>query len=105
MVGVVFEPCVAHPLHLRVGVEVPGHSQGVLAVPLHAKRQRLDPLQQLKGVERAERGAGVAQRHGARTADVRGRPERLVVHHTVVARLGLVEVCVAIRMFRPGELS
>ncbi len=62
-------------------LEVVGHPQGVVHVALHAQAQGLQPLQQQEGVHRRQRGAGVAQRHGAYPPDEGGRAKGLGVDH------------------------
>ena len=62
------------------GCVAPGSSAtacGVAAVLAHAQRQRLQPLDEQEGVERAHRRAEVAQQRDARLDDVGDRPERL----------------------------
>ena len=59
-------------------------AERVLDVPVHPQAQRLDPLQEEEGVERAERGAEVAQRLGAQLHQEAVDAERLVERETVV---------------------
>ena len=73
------------------------------AVALHPQRQRLDALQEQERVERRERGAGVAQQHGAHAADVGGGPERVAPDDAVVARVGLRQARVAVGVRGPVE--
>ena len=63
-------PGVIHPGHLRVLGQEPRDRHRVLAVPLHAQRQCLQPLQEHEGIERAHRGADIAQELNAQLDDV-----------------------------------
>ncbi len=55
---------------------------------LHANAERLDALQQLKGIGRRQAGAEIAQALGARPHDERGRSELLVEDDAVIAGIG-----------------
>jgi hypothetical protein len=78
-------------LHLRMVLQELGDLQRVVADAVHAQRQRLDALQDQEGVERADRGAHVAQRHDAGAADVGGGAEGFGVDDAVVGNVRLVE--------------
>ena len=69
-----------------------GHGERVLRVALHAQVQGFDALQQQEGVERRERGAGVAQALHAGLEDEGQRPEGLGVGEAVVGGIGLGEL-------------
>ncbi len=56
---------------------------------IHADAQRLDALQQLKGIGRRQTGAEIAQAFGARPHDERGRAELLVEDDAVISGIGL----------------
>ena len=60
-------------------------------VAIHAHAQRLDALQQLKGVGRRQAGAEVAQAFGARPHDEGGRAELLVEDNAVISGIGFGE--------------
>ena len=80
---------VAHPRHLGVRFEEFGHAPRVFDVPVHAHRQRLDALEQQKGVEGRQRHAHVAQRLHAQLHEKGVVPERVVETQVVVGRRGL----------------
>ena len=63
---------------------------------IHANAERLDALQQLKGVGRREAGTEVAQALGAGPHDEGGGAELLVEDNAVIAGIGLgqhPEIC------------
>ena len=105
VVFVVGQAGVADPGHLGVFLQVLRHLQGVVADAVHAQRQGFDALQDLPGVERRERGAGVAQRHDPRAGDVGRRAQRLGIDHAVVAHVRLVQALEARLVLGPGELA
>ena len=66
-----------------------GDRQRVVAMALHAQRQRLDAGEDQEGVERRERGAEIAQAQHA-AGDGEGEvAEGLVQHHAVIFRARL----------------
>ena len=67
---IVFEAGKAHPLDVGVRFQVPGDSEGVLAVAIHAQRQGFNALKELPGIVRGDAGSEVAQGNGAHTQDV-----------------------------------
>ena len=71
-----------------VGEEVE-HGAGVGNVPLHAQRQRLHALDQVKRALRGQHGAEVAQALGAGAGDEGRGAEVLGVGHARVAGIGL----------------
>ncbi len=105
VVVVALQARVVHPGDGVVGLEVLGDLQGVLLVTLHSQRERLDALQDEEGVERRERGAGVAQQHRAAARDVGGRAHRVAPDDAVVARVGLHERLEALGILRPVEVA
>ena len=62
---------------------------GIGDMTLHADAERLDALQQLKGVGRRQAGAEIAQAFGARPHDERGLAELLVEDDAVISGIGL----------------
>ena len=70
------EARVADPGHLGPGLEPLGDRQRVLAVARDPQRQRLEALEEEERVERAERGADVAQALDAQLEDEREVAER-----------------------------
>src|ERR1039458_2177154 len=62
---------ISHPAYQRVLLEEPRDLQRILAMLPLAQRQRLQPLQQQKRVERTETGTDVAQQLYARLDDER----------------------------------
>src|SRR5437868_6440478 len=55
MIAVALEPRIAHPCDLRVFDKPVSDDERIVAVALHAQRQRLNAGQDEKGVERRER--------------------------------------------------
>ena len=96
--GVGRQPGVVDPGDLRMLLQKLGHRQRVLAVALHPQVQRLEPLQEQKGVEGAHGRPQVAQQLHAHLEDEgdvpqpRKVPERLPELHPVVGRVGLGEL-------------
>ena len=82
-----------------------GDLQRVVADAVHAQRQGLDALQDQEGVERADRGAHVAQRHDAGAADVGSGAERLGIDDAVVGNVRLVEALELGFVLGPRELA
>ena len=79
------EARVADPGHLGPRLEPLGDRQRVLAVAGDPQRQRLEALEEQERVERAERGADVAQALDAQLQDEREVAERGRVADAVVA--------------------
>ena len=77
-----------HPLDRLVRGEEFEHRGGIGDVAVHADAERLDALQQLKGVGRRQAGAEIAQAFGARPHDEGGRAELLVEDDAVIAGIG-----------------
>ena len=71
-------------------IEVARDRDRVLDMARHPQRQRLEPLQEQEGVERAHRRAEIAQRFGPQLHQVAVGAERLVELQSVVGgrRLG-----------------
>ena len=61
LVGAAFQPGIVDPGNFVPGFEPLRQRQGVLAVLLNPHRERLEPLYDLEGVERAHRAAKVAK--------------------------------------------
>ena len=86
VVGVVFQAGVAHPAHLGVSLQEPGHGQGVFTVPGHAQGQGLQPHVEQVGVHGGGDGAEVPHELGGGLGDVGSlQSEALGVGHAVVA--------------------
>ena len=83
--GMRLEARVADPGDLGPRLEPLGDRQRVLAVAGDAQRQRLEALQEQERVERAERGADVAQALDAQLEDEREVAEGRRVADAVVA--------------------
>ena len=80
----------------------------VAAVLAHPERQRLQPLDELEGVEGAHGRADVAQQDDPRPDDVGDGPQRLHrlgPHRTVVAGIGLVQRGEALGVRGPVEVA
>ena len=105
MVAVVFQPGVIDPLDLAMLAQVAGHRAGVFRDAVHAQRQRLDALQDQKGIERRDRRPGIPQRDHARAADVSGRSKRLGINHAVVRHVRLVEAAETLLVLGPRKLA
>ena len=78
-----------HPLDRLVRGQELEHRMGIRHVAVHANAERLDALQQLKGIGRREAGAEVAQAFGARAHDEGGLAELLVEDDAVISGIGL----------------
>ena len=70
--------------------QITRHLQGVCAMPIHAHGQGFQPLQEQKGVERAQAGPQRAQYFTARLHGVTEITEGFIKAHAVIAlgRLG-----------------
>ena len=79
-----------------------GDRQRVVAVALHAQRQRLDPGQDQEGVERRDRRAEVAQAEHARGDGEGEIAEGLVQHDAAIFRARLRQHRIVARL-RPVE--
>src|SRR3972149_5759687 len=97
------EARVADPAHLRSGLQPPRNGERVLAVPGDAQRQRLEALEEQEGVERAERGADVAQALNAQLENEGEVAEGARVADAVVARVRVDEVGPEALARRPVE--
>src|SRR3546814_6689830 len=71
--------------------QITRYGDGVVAVAIHAQRQRLHALQQQERIHRRQRRAGVAQWHGARVRNECGGTEIARVDDAVIGRLRLAE--------------
>ncbi len=74
-----------HPVDGLVGAEEFEYGLGICDVALHADAQRLDALQQLKGIGRRKARAEVAQAFGARPHDECARAEFFGEDDAVIA--------------------
>ncbi len=101
----IFQPGVLYPGDLRVILQERGHRHRVVAVALHAQRQRFQPLQDHEGVERRQRRAHVAQRHNAAATNEGGRAEGLGIDHAVIGRVGGIEQRETFRVLGPRETA
>ena len=81
------------------------HGLGVGVVTLHPQRQRFDALEEEERVKGRECGAGVAQQHGANTADVGRRSERVGPDNAVVAGVRPDEDLELLRLRAPVEVA
>ena len=68
---------VANPRHLGMLLEVFCDSESVLAVPDDAKGQRLDPLEELPRIVRADGGPEIAQGYRANPKCKCNGPQRV----------------------------
>src|SRR5579862_1302540 len=88
------EARVDHPVDLGMDGEELGHRLGIGDMRLHPQRQGLDPLDELEGVERADRRSHVAQQGHTGLQDIGDRPQRLHSlgpDRTAVTGIGLVQ--------------
>ncbi len=83
------EAGIRHPGDGRMPFEKLGHPFSVGDVPLHAQMERLDAGQDHEGIERRERGAEIAQAHGAGFHGVAEIAEGLREGEAVIGRVGL----------------
>src|SRR3546814_17941714 len=84
------------------------HLLRVLAVAFDPERQRLQPLDELEGVERRQGGAKVAQQGDPGFDDVGDRPQglyRLGPYRAVIAGVGLVEAGEALGVAFPVDIA
>ena len=86
------ESRVADPGHPLVLLQPVGHGKRVLGVALDSERERLEALQEEKRVERAQRGAGVAEALHPELDDEGEVADGLDVADAVVAGVRLDEV-------------
>src|SRR5208282_4798821 len=96
---------IVDPRHQWMSFQVPGQGQGVLAVPRHPQMQRLQPLQEEKAVERAERPAQVAEPMRAARNDVAQLSDRVVKYRAMIGRVWLSELRPLIGLAGPIELA
>ncbi len=87
---------VVHSFDLIVSLEPFRHTLGVADVAFHAERKRLDALDDLEGVERADGRTEVTQQLDSCLGDERTGTEHRPVGESVIARVGLVVVGVTI---------
>jgi hypothetical protein len=80
VVLVLRQTSVIDPADLGMGFEEVGNLQCVFTDAVHAQGQGFDALQDEEGIERADRGTHVAQRHDTGTADVGSGAERFRVN-------------------------
>ena len=78
-----------HPTHRLVPCQEIQHRGRVRDMALHAQRQRLDPLQQMKRVRGREACAEIAQAFGAGAHDEGGRAELLGEIQAMIAAIWL----------------
>ncbi len=78
---------VVHPIDHGMIAQEFRYFARVLHVALHAKGQRLNPLQEQKAVKRRQRGAGVALTHGPAARDKRGVAEMIDINDAVIGNL------------------
>jgi hypothetical protein len=99
---------VDHPRDRRMAFQILGHGGCVAAVLAHPQRQGLQALDELEGVERADRVAQVALQGDPRLEDVGDRPERLGglgPDRAVVARVGPIQQREALGVLLPVEAA
>ncbi len=98
MAGIVRQSRIRHPVHQRMFLEPAGDFKGIFRMALLPQRQRLQPQQELVGVEGTERRADVAQQGHPHLQDKGHVPEpghiseRIPEHQPVIARIGLGEL-------------
>ena len=102
VVAVAGQPRIAHPRHLAMLGEPLRHRQRVVAVPLHAQRQRLDAGKDEEGIERRQRRSHVAQGQHAASDGESKIAESLVQHDAVIFRPWLAQHRIAF-FARPVE--
>ena len=91
VIAVAGEPRIADPGHARMRRDPFRDRQRIVAVPLHAQRQRLDAVEEEKRIERRQSRADVAQRQHA-AGDGKGKvAEGLVQHDAMIFRPRLAQ--------------
>ena len=96
---------VVDPRDLGVVLEELRDFHRVFADAVHAQRQRFKPLQNHKGVKRANRRAHIAQRHGAGATYVGSIAKGFGVNHAVVADFGRAQALETFSVLRPREFA
>ena len=89
MIRMCFQRGMQHPVDRGIFAQEGQHGSRVLHMTLHAQRQRLHALQQMKGVGGRKTGAEIAQTFGARPHDKGGGTELLGKDDAVIAGIGL----------------
>src|SRR5216683_3908683 len=89
VLGMALQTRVAHPVDRGMSFQELGDVQRVLAVPLHAQRQRLQPLQEEPAIQGSYRGSQVTQKLHARLDDVGQWTKGLDKAQAVVRGIGL----------------
>ena len=79
MGGIVGQPRIANPRHFRVPLEMAGDLKRIGAVPLHAQRQGLQPLQDHPRIVRRNAGTEVPQGNQPHPRDERRIPLRQII--------------------------
>src|SRR5215472_4739558 len=89
VLGMVLQTGVAHPVDRGMAIQELGDALRILAMSLHAQRQRLQPLQEKPAIERGYSGTQVAHELHACLDDVSQWAEGLDKAQAVVRRIGL----------------
>ncbi|OQC12820.1 MAG: hypothetical protein BWX79_01112 [Alphaproteobacteria bacterium ADurb.Bin100] len=102
---VVWQAGVIDPAHFGMIRQVTRHLDGVFADAVHAQREGLDTLQDLKRIHGRERRSHVAEGNNACAPNVGCRAQRFGIDHAVVAHVGLIQSFEAGFVFGPGKLA
>ncbi len=101
----VLEPGIIYPGDTWIVAQEFRDLARILDMTLDAQRHGLDALQQQKGVQCGQNGAGRALIHAARACDVSGGPEMIGINEPVIRRIGLTEHRIARRICLPRKLA
>src|SRR5271170_4017209 len=105
MIGMVLQARIIHPRHLVVTLKVSRNLSRAVADSIHSQRQRLDTLQNQKGIEWRYGCSGIAQRHYTSAADIGRRPQRFGIDHSVIAHVRLIEPPKTPLVIRPRKFT
>src|SRR5215475_11867855 len=82
---------IVEPCHSRIVPQELSNFAGVLDMPLHPERNRLDPLQNEESAKRRQNGAHGPQKDTAAPRNISGRTEMIGIDEAVIGLIRLVE--------------
>ena len=78
---------VVHGNHFGMLLQEFNHFQGILHMTFHAKRQRLQSLQQNESIERTDCGTGITQQYGTDTDGIGSRTGSVDETYSMITRV------------------
>ena len=78
---------VVHGNHFGMLLQEFNHFQGILHMTFHAKRQRLQSLQQNESIERTDCGTGITQQYGTDTDGIGSRTGNVNETYSMITRV------------------